>query len=124
MHGAELVAVRVAHVGEMQNPRGTRARAGRLFDGRAPVGDGDVVELSNLNRQILHNDARIGINKAVSAEMTLRVRLPWWLAGDAEIYVNDQKQSIASKPSSFVSLKRTWVFSCPAIAMRISGRSL
>jgi uncharacterized protein len=42
------------------------------------------------------------------AEMTLRVRLPWWLAGDAEIYVNDQKQSIASKPSSYVSLKRTW----------------
>ncbi len=28
-------------------------------------------ELSNLNRQILHDDKRIGINKAVSAKETL-----------------------------------------------------
>jgi adenylyltransferase/sulfurtransferase len=33
--------------------------------------DFDSPELSNLNRQILHNDSRIGVNKAVSGKMTL-----------------------------------------------------
>ncbi len=33
--------------------------------------DCDSPELSNLNRQILHNDARIGVNKAESGKMTL-----------------------------------------------------
>jgi adenylyltransferase/sulfurtransferase len=33
--------------------------------------DCDSPELSNLNRQILHNDSRIGVNKAVSGKMTL-----------------------------------------------------
>ncbi|MFB3881338.1 MAG: ThiF family adenylyltransferase [Armatimonadota bacterium] len=33
--------------------------------------DCDSPELSNLNRQILHNDSRIGTNKAVSGKMTL-----------------------------------------------------
>jgi DUF1680 family protein len=42
------------------------------------------------------------------AEFTLRLRLPWWLAGEAELYINDQKQNIVSKPSTFVSLKRAW----------------
>jgi len=36
------------------------------------IADADVVELSNLNRQILHTDARIGDPKAVSAHETLR----------------------------------------------------
>jgi adenylyltransferase/sulfurtransferase len=34
--------------------------------------DDDVVELSNLNRQILHNESRLGRNKADSAAETLR----------------------------------------------------
>jgi molybdopterin/thiamine biosynthesis adenylyltransferase len=34
--------------------------------------DADVVELSNLNRQILHTDKRVGEPKAASAEATLR----------------------------------------------------
>jgi DUF1680 family protein len=42
------------------------------------------------------------------AEFTLRLRLPWWLAGEAELYINDQKQNIVSKPSTFVWLKRAW----------------
>lgn len=39
--------------------------------GKINVCDFDVPELSNLNRQILHHDARIGINKALSAKKTL-----------------------------------------------------
>ena len=35
------------------------------------VCDSDVVELSNLNRQVLHDETRIGMNKALSAKMTV-----------------------------------------------------
>ncbi len=40
--------------------------------GRITVADGDTVELSNLQRQIVHREAAIGINKAQSAAETLR----------------------------------------------------
>jgi adenylyltransferase/sulfurtransferase len=40
--------------------------------GEIRICDADRLELSNLNRQILHNDSRIGELKAVSAEQTLR----------------------------------------------------
>ena len=39
--------------------------------GHLKVCDFDAPELSNLNRQILHDDTRIGVNKAVSAKQTL-----------------------------------------------------
>ena len=59
--------------------------------GELGICDADRPELSNLNRQILHTDARIGELKAVSAEQTLRelnptVRIvahPKYLDGDS-----------------------------------------
>jgi len=39
--------------------------------GTIKVCDFDVVELSNLNRQFLHDETRIGMNKALSAKMTI-----------------------------------------------------
>lgn len=39
--------------------------------GRIIVADDDEVELSNLNRQCLHDESRIGMNKALSAQMTV-----------------------------------------------------
>jgi adenylyltransferase/sulfurtransferase len=39
--------------------------------GTLRIADRDKVELSNLNRQILHSDARIGAPKAFSAQQTL-----------------------------------------------------
>jgi adenylyltransferase/sulfurtransferase len=39
--------------------------------GHIAMCDFDSPDLSNLNRQILHNDSRIGVNKAESAKMTL-----------------------------------------------------
>lgn len=39
--------------------------------GRIRICDYDNPELSNLNRQILHSESRIGINKAISAKITL-----------------------------------------------------
>jgi len=39
--------------------------------GHIRICDFDAPELTNLNRQILHNDSRIGVNKAESARQTL-----------------------------------------------------
>lgn len=39
--------------------------------GRIRICDGDTVEVSNLNRQILHDESRLGMNKARSAAQTL-----------------------------------------------------
>ncbi len=39
--------------------------------GRIVICDFDSVEMTNLNRQILHSHTRIGINKAISAKITL-----------------------------------------------------
>jgi adenylyltransferase/sulfurtransferase len=41
------------------------------------VCDYDDVELSNLNRQFLHNESRIGMNKALSAQVTLQQVNPY-----------------------------------------------
>ncbi len=38
--------------------------------------DFDEVELSNLNRQSLHDESRLGINKAISAKMTVEIVNP------------------------------------------------
>lgn len=40
--------------------------------GHLRIADFDAPELSNLNRQILHDPARIGVNKAISARISLR----------------------------------------------------
>ena len=39
--------------------------------GHLRICDFDSPDMSNLNRQILHDESRIGVNKAVSAGMTL-----------------------------------------------------
>jgi len=39
--------------------------------GNLRICDFDSLDLTNLNRQILHDESRVGLNKAVSAEMTL-----------------------------------------------------
>jgi len=44
--------------------------------GKINICDFDKLELSNLNRQILHCDKRIGINKAISAKETLALLNP------------------------------------------------
>ncbi|MBS4096505.1 MAG: HesA/MoeB/ThiF family protein, partial [Sulfuricella sp.] len=39
--------------------------------GKLVICDGDTVDLTNLQRQIVHATARVGMNKAASAEQTL-----------------------------------------------------
>ena len=44
--------------------------------GNLTICDGDIVDLTNLQRQIIHRTAAIGINKAVSAQQTLEAINP------------------------------------------------
>lgn len=44
--------------------------------GRIGFADGDAVELSNLQRQVIHRNADVGKNKALSAEETIRALNP------------------------------------------------
>ncbi len=39
--------------------------------GRITIADGDTVDLTNLQRQVIHNMSRIGMNKATSAKASL-----------------------------------------------------
>lgn len=48
--------------------------------GRLTIADGDKVDLTNLQRQIVHREASVGVNKAESAQLTLRE-----INGDIEI---------------------------------------
>ncbi|HWR50940.1 MAG TPA: beta-L-arabinofuranosidase domain-containing protein [Bryobacteraceae bacterium] len=48
------------------------------------------------------------VESANPAEFTLKLRLPFWLSGKAAVTVNGQPQTIESRPSPFVSLRRTW----------------
>jgi amino acid adenylation domain-containing protein len=76
------------------------------------VCDCDNVELSNLNRQFLHDESRIGMNKALSAKMTIEKLNPgvnviphtrkltrenvFELVGDSEVII-DMFDDLASK---------------------------
>src|SRR5260370_34239662 len=39
---------------------------------------------------------------------TIKIRLPWWLQGDAEILVNGERQQGPFTPSSLYRIRRTW----------------
>jgi DUF1680 family protein len=38
----------------------------------------------------------------------LKLRLPWWLAGEATILVNGEPEQISAGPASFHMIRRTW----------------
>ena len=42
------------------------------------------------------------------ADFTLKLRVPWWIAGPPRVTVNDAAQAILAGPSSFIALRRTW----------------
>ena len=41
-------------------------------------------------------------------EFSVKLRLPWWLSGPAEIYINGTLKQKIDSPSSYVELKQTW----------------
>lgn len=59
----------VAGVGGLGSPAAIYLAVAGI--GHLVLCDFDAPELTNLNRQILHDDSRLGINKAVSGKMTL-----------------------------------------------------
>ena len=61
---------------------------------------------------VAHRPQRWKINLAVKCaqpqEFTLKLRLPGWLAGKAALQINGQDVPVASGPSSYVTIRRTW----------------
>jgi hypothetical protein len=41
-------------------------------------------------------------------EFTLKIRIPWWIAGRPTIEISNQPLDIPASPSTFVSLRRVW----------------
>ncbi len=41
-------------------------------------------------------------------EFVLKFRIPWWIKGDAKIFINGELTDIQAEPSSFCSIKRIW----------------
>lgn len=68
--------------------------------GEIRICDADVIELSNLNRQILHSDRRIGESKAVSANDTLREINPTIRVVACRDYIDEQSvEQIVGTPN-------------------------
>jgi hypothetical protein len=38
----------------------------------------------------------------------LKLRVPWWIAGQATITINGQREQVSTAPSSFYAIQRTW----------------
>lgn len=63
-------------------------------------------------REMEHRPMSTVIHLQVEAdkpqEFDVKLRLPWWLAGQARLLVNGQPQEIVSKPSSYITIRRKW----------------
>jgi adenylyltransferase/sulfurtransferase len=71
--------------------------------GEIGICDADVVDLSNLNRQILHTDKRIGQSKAESAAITLRELNPTVCVVPSSDYLDqDSVERIVGKPDIII----------------------
>jgi DUF1680 family protein len=59
-----------------------------------------------------HRPQRQVIELSVCCEQpvsfALKLRLPWWIAGEASILVNGQREQVSSTPSSFYAIQRAW----------------
>lgn len=58
--------------------------------GRLGLIDSDILELSNLQRQVLHTTERLGMSKAHSAEITLRALNPELILETAQVRVTEE----------------------------------
>lgn len=66
------------------------------------MADSDIVELSNLNRQVLHNTPRIGSSKAQSAESTLKDLNPDISIEVYDTYIDDNSIDKIAKGSNII----------------------
>ena len=60
----------------------------------------------------LHRPKRWVVELSVRCErpvsFALKLRLPWWLSGQANVLVNGEPAAVSSGPSSFHEIRRTW----------------
>jgi len=60
----------------------------------------------------VHRPKRWMIELSVHCErpvaFALKLRLPWWLSGEARILVNGEPETVSTGPSSFHEIRRTW----------------
>ncbi len=50
----------------------------------------------------------LSVQCAGPADFTLKLRVPWWIAGPPRVTVNGAAQAVSAEPSSFIALRRTW----------------
>jgi Uncharacterized protein conserved in bacteria len=50
----------------------------------------------------------ISVRCASAAKFAISLRLPWWLSGEARLFVNGAEERIESRPSSFIRVERAW----------------
>jgi DUF1680 family protein len=60
----------------------------------------------------VHRPQRRVIELSVRCErpvsFALKLRLPWWMAGQASVLVNGQPEGVSTGPSSFCAVRQTW----------------
>lgn len=71
-----------------------------------------VTQMRDPQRGLAHRPNNWAIDLKVTTErpveFTLKLRLPWWVAGTAEISVNGEAQPVAAGGARFEPLRRTW----------------
>ncbi len=76
--------------------------------------EGKVTVTQRMDKQLgsSHRPRSLAIELAITcaqpAEFTVKIRLPWWLAGEPAVTVNGVREAVPAAPSSFFRLHRTW----------------
>jgi DUF1680 family protein len=55
-----------------------------------------------------HWVSELAVRCAGPATFALKIRLPWWLSGEARILVNGELAATSATPSSWAAIRRTW----------------
>ncbi len=50
----------------------------------------------------------IRVTSATPAAFALKLRIPWWVHGNATLTVDGKEQKVDAKPSTYLTLNRTW----------------
>lgn len=69
-------------------------------------------QVNHLTAIYKHNPRRLAVQLSIQSEIPmefeLRIRIPWWIHGNAILSVNGELLTVNTKPSSFVTIKRVW----------------
>jgi hypothetical protein len=69
---------------------------------------GDAVELVQETEYPARDSTRLTVRAARPTEFALRVRIPGWVSGAAEIRVNGAPVSVSARPGAFAEIRRVW----------------